>query len=141
MELGMETKFRAWDIAQSIWVYNSSMEYICVGDGIIVIVTYAPVSGGGYEPQSLKQLTWTEIKNLVFVAFSGKQDINGKEIYHKDIVKNGFDVKWLVEWDSEKLRWVGIRLDNSNIIIPLCDLVNLEIIGNELENPELLKGI
>ena len=74
-----------------------------------------------------------DFEDCVIMQFTGLKDKNGKEIYEGDIIDWILPNKTklrrsLVEWDNEctKFRIFG-------------KLIQIEIIGNIYENPELLK--
>ena len=73
--------------------------------------------------------------------FTGLKDRNGKEIYEGDIVRDvsESDLVFPVAFDVE---WAGYRMPkefNEEYAFPLTE-VELEVIGNIYENPELLKA-
>ena len=82
---------------------------------------------------------------LTIMQYTGLKDINGKEIYEGDIVKNTtqqsylgqtYEVTWNENWACYQLMDNGLT---SNI--PLSqDFMSYEVIGNIYENPELIKG-
>ena len=74
--------------------------------------------------------------------FTGLHDKNGKEIYEGDIAKvEKIDLAQII-WDEDRMAW-GIKPINdfyfdSPLLADNTDL-ELEIIGNIYENPELLE--
>ncbi|UYX56076.1 YopX family protein (plasmid) [Bacillus thuringiensis] len=72
--------------------------------------------------------------------YTGIEDKNGKGIYHKDIVRSHDGLLYIVEWDEEEAMFYYKDSYGDED----CDLrmsaVSFEVIGNEHDNPELLKN-
>lgn len=110
-----ELKFRAWDKE------NKEMESF----------------DSFYELQKSCK-THEELKNMVFMQFTGLKDKNGKEIFEGDIVTDDLDTLSVIEWvDIKYVR--RILNKKSYYCTDGNDLRIAEIIGNIHENPELLK--
>lgn len=85
--------------------------------------------------------------NLEFMQYTGLKDKNGKEIYESDVVigntsyeRDSDECEWtkespcIVEWHNECGGFYPFIMNNRW----RCDVVNIEVIGNIYENPELL---
>ena len=126
-----EIKFRAWD--------TKIMSY----DGFSIEAV-----GRAYWVGDFMEEMGELGDSCTLMQYTGLKDKNGKEIYEGDILampEISKEVYWIVEWtalrgfmhDGEDMP-VGFTI-KSNIpqhIHP--DVINLEIIGNIYENPELL---
>lgn len=109
-------KFRAWDGTR----YVDPARVDIAGDGDI----WVPEDDYGVSNDDLVIELWT-----------GALDVNGKEIYHKDYVRDTATKHvGKVVLDERYLfpRWVVKNSWTEDMMIGKC-----EVIGNEYENPEI----
>lgn len=124
-----EIKFRAWDTREGR-MFN--VQTICPGIGATEDDRWG--DKGHYIPDC----------RLELMQFTGLKDKNGKEIYEGDIVKRNNRVKtatpdwstknYVVNWDKVEAKYMLNDETTWGMIY------ELEVIGNQYENPELLEG-
>ena len=86
-----------------------------------------------------EHLQETSVDEDTIGQYTGLKDKNGKEIYEGDIVYIiPEDETGAIEWDNEMARYIVIY---DNIITDFDNWYgeDLEVIGNEFDNPELLE--
>lgn len=138
-----EIKFRAWNKEKEIMVYDNednSCDYwdgcYCSDIGMINTVLN-PKYNNVYD----------------FMQYTGLHDKNGKEIYEGDIVlldcydyeEPLFSGEFKVIYDVEKGMWLLVDLENKDRDFTFGEIrsyykAEIEAIGNEYDNPELLGG-
>lgn len=107
---------------------------------------WSTISDGFIEPIVINGLTGRLVdSNAIVMQYTGLKDKNGKEIYEGDIVRNNHNANFYVFWQEDECRWrlLGSYGDeitgNSGIMFNARNLEGSEVIGNIMENPELLK--
>ncbi len=122
-------KFRAWDNKDKTMFYDVQMG-ICFDDGS----HYGFKRFLGYQEKD-------DYHEWSLMQFTGLKDKNGKKIYEGDILKTKDVPNIEVYWSNEDGGFMGRYLEKTNSYCHINDSVNFasEIIGNIMENPELLK--
>lgn len=102
-------------------------------------------AGRVYEDGSLLLGGFVGVVPETVGRYIGKLDKNGKQIFDKDIVKH---YNWaefpehfvihVVEWDAKRFRW-SMRDPWTGECYTVGDQCTYEVIGNTIDNPELLK--
>lgn len=84
-------------------------------------------------------------RDAIFIQFTGLNDKNGKEIFEGDIMQNPKNTRWfnwLIKIVDGSVCLINIGIDGylyEPIILTKSSASEREIIGNELQHPELLK--
>lgn len=101
-------------------------------------INYANMTG---LCQCEEVIGWVWCRFKEFRQFTEKIDINGKEIYEGDIVKTGYLVidEWMeynavIQWNNHYAMFCQYINEDLNQMMD----VEVEVIGNIYENPELL---
>jgi uncharacterized phage protein (TIGR01671 family) len=145
-----ELKFRVWNKASKSWLNDDAgthlwSEYclnIFTGEVVEFITGDNKSFSRADEPNFYFDKT-IPVKESPYVVqqYTGLKDKNGKEIYEGDIISFGVidedDLFWVV-WEDIESRF--ILESNGGLGCWLLDVSDREVIGNIMENPELLKA-
>lgn len=127
----MIPKFRAWDSIKKKFV-----EHFFITDNGLICNMERPTSGYN-SPIPVEK------SELILMQFTGLKDKNGKDIFEKDIVNfkgRKAIVKWHGSYASFIYEFVDELQNRTTKWQPLyLSYYKFEVIGNSLENPELLE--
>ena len=134
-------KFRAWNPQQKRMFYP--------GDGMtdVVILNYNKKTGDFTDfevGEAYYDWDVLGIKSRVdgdcrLMQFTGVHDKNGKEAYHCDIFRYMGEL-FLLEWHEDWFSWWGKPINHNNGFASMMNAnMQMEILGNIYDNPELLK--
>lgn len=141
-----EIKFRGKSIIGDKWVYGDLLH---IGGGYIINHGSQKDYDISHDNKFAIQFYHEEV-SVVFPdtvgQFTGKTDINGKDIYNDDVVRvftveRSFNV--VVKWSNYSMAFMACYVNGSQS--PFSWFTNLlvyelEVIGNVFDSPELLKG-
>ena len=123
-------KFRVWNVTNKKFLPQS--HFAILGNGKLI------ASDSGHYIH----FTNTNKENCLVQEYTGLTDKNGNPIFEDDIVKWG-DLNYLVEWNHTACKWQGRCPYHHPYHHPITehfrDLMNGIVIGNEIENEDLLK--
>lgn len=99
-----------------------------------------------YDRASMSQFNTKYPENCHVMQFTGIKDISGKEIYEGDILSFCIDTKSGLYQGKGKMEVVfsdawhswGLTDNAAFFQFGICDITNIEVIGNIYENPKLL---
>lgn len=75
--------------------------------------------------------------HIEVMQYTGLQDKNGQECYHKDILRSGKKL-FIVEWQNEEARFLLLPTGSNTDTWKFMDEIDhMEIIGNIYETPTL----
>ena len=127
----MTPKFRVWDSVEKKFV-----EHFFITDNGLICNMEKPTSGYN-SPVPIEK------SELILMQFTGLKDKNGKDIFEKDIVNfkgRKAIVKWHGSYASFIYEFVDELQNRTTKWQPLyLSYYKFEVIGNSLENPELLE--
>lgn len=109
---------------------NRELKFRAFDDGKMVYQTNALIS--------LERLFRVIRQDAIVMQWTGLHDKNGKDGYHKDIVKSGKNL-YIIEWQDEEARFWLAPCGKNTESWKFMDMLNsYEIIGNIFENSNLL---
>ena len=78
--------------------------------------------------------------DLEIMQYTGQKDINNKEIFQRDIVLID-DTKKIIVWDNNRGGWSYTDVERKITLKPFgrTEANVSKVVGNEFENPDLLK--
>ena len=122
-----DIKFRCWDTENKQMLKVQELDF------------EDTFYGGRLSIRTDQYNDYFDIEDMILMQYTGLKDKNGKEIYEGDIVYiMPEDERGIIRWDNETARYVVIY---DNIISDFDNWYgkDLEVIGNEFDNPELLE--
>lgn len=126
-------KYKTSVFDETDWVYGSLID-----SGNHEQVTIYPWYNGA-STMSVRQLVYARmeaVKPETVGQYTGLTDQNGKKIFEGDIVDCGYGELTVVKWHEESASFYMQGLEGSNWTF---DFLEVEIIGNIHDNPELLQ--
>lgn len=87
-----------------------------------------------------------EVDSSTICQYTGLTDKNGKKIWENDVVRQLADCDELgnnlyffyqIRWSEERCAFKAFEIYTEEVVFP--NLVEIEVIGNPFDNPELMK--
>lgn len=128
-----DIKFRVWD--------TENKEMLKVQELDFEDTFY----GGRLSIRTDEYNDYFDMEDMILMQYTGLKDKNGKEIYEGDIVRikgeiELLDIKGKVEYSETFAQYIITNTKNiAHETEALGDYENIEVIGNEFDNPELLE--
>lgn len=125
--MNREIKFRAWNKIDKIMG-----DLLALRDDTGMILMQKPHS-------TVYRL---DPKDCEVMQYTGLKDKNGKEIYEGDITRDKNGSIGVVQYNSERAYFEEVYLSGNRNFLPeesIMEALDLQVIGNIYENPELLK--
>ncbi|HHL52527.1 MAG TPA: hypothetical protein ENJ39_04060 [Flammeovirgaceae bacterium] len=87
-----------------------------------------------------KDMTGVKDDDVEIMQYTGQKDKNNKEIYQRDIILIDGE-KGIIVWDNNRGGWAYTDVARTIKMTPFgrSEANRCEVLGNEFENPELLK--
>ena len=145
----IEIKFRAKEMKSGMnaWVYGFYFQ----ADGKHYIIQHEGAATDCDYPDNIRPSRYLsdsyywEIDPDTLGQFTGLKDSKGNDIYGGDIVEDKFGRKYVVEYFRDWGAWMFYMPNDSstNVLNPLritaIDNFELKVVGNKIDNPELLE--
>ncbi len=87
-----------------------------------------------------KDMDGVKDEDLEIMQYTGQKDINNKEIFQRDIILMD-DTKKIIVWDNNRGGWAYTDVERKITMKPFgrSEANTSEVVGNEFEDPDLLK--
>lgn len=83
---------------------------------------------------------WMKVDPITLCQYTGLMDKNGRRIWENDIVRNEEGDIGVVQWFEEHAAFmIWNKTKNCVYYLAKNDFSKIEIVGNEFDNPELLR--
>ena len=129
----IELKLRAW---------NKEAKRMCEPESLSSLLHGEMNNGIAMGHADMKQYPIEDrehhIDHLIIMQYTGLKDKHGNDGYHKDILNNGFEDNWVIEWSEIDGNFYLESLLGYDPL-PLRKIREMVLIGNIYENPKLLE--